>query len=163
MIDLRANFPRGRTVDGTLAAYADGVLIAGPWPCSGRAAGDDARKHANPTRDPRLSYGDHPLGTWEIVSVEEKPATQRDTYGRWFARLRAIDGEAKEAEMAGRAGIGIHSGALDVLDLDGDGRTDDLRRTHGCLRTTDEAMEWIAMAWADGRLRGALVVSGVWV
>lgn len=160
MILLRANFPHGRTRDGTLAAYSDGTLIAGPWPCLGRAAGDEARRHNNPSRDPRLNCGDHPLGEWSVVSVEEKPEALRRTYGRWFARLRAVSGEAIEATIAGRAGIGIHSGALDASDIDGDGDTADLRRTNGCLRTTDEAMTWIAARAAEGvpmRLE-----SGVW-
>lgn len=160
MTELRANFPRGRAQDGTLAAYADGVMIAGPWPCNGRAAGDEARRRGNPSRDPRLAYGDHPLGEWAVVVVEVKPESLRRTYGRWFARLRAVSGEAIEATLAGRAGIGIHSGALDVSDIDGDGDTTDLRRTHGCLRTTDEAMTWIAGAAAAGvPIR---LVSGVW-
>lgn len=161
MLILRANFPKGRTQDGELAAYDDGTLVAGPWPCSGRAANDAAARVNNPSRDPRLTYGDHPLGTWTLTDLVEIPERdqRRHSFGRWFIRLRPLSGEALEAN---RPGIGIHSGDPDHSDLDRDGRTDDLRRTHGCLRTTDEATDWLSVAWHEGSLtKGATYVSEV--
>lgn len=157
---LRANFPAGREVEGTL--YLGGPVL---YPCYGRAARDTAVAAHNPTRDPRRPFGDHPLGIYRVVErreIQPSDAARFRSYGRWFFLLDPIAGEAWEAKRGGRSGIGIHAGALDVTDIDGDGLTSDLRVANGCLRTTQEATDELARLWDAGVIGvGTLVHSGV--
>jgi hypothetical protein len=70
-----------------------------------------------------------------VVSMEldKQPS---HSYGAAFLLLDPQSGDALSAKMLGRTGLGIHGG-----DLAPDGA---LRATEGCLRTTNEAMMFIA-------------------
>lgn len=110
----------------------EGKLLAGPWPCRGKADGDEAAKHNNKERYPTRPFGDHPYGEYIIKNVIKGPVPE-SSFGPMFLLLDPIKGDALTAKILGRTGLGVHGGAPGVgKNL--------LRATDGCLRTTNEAM-----------------------
>lgn len=82
------------------------------------------------------SKGSWPVGVYKIdtlIRVTGEDAESNGKYGRWF--LRAND-------FAPRTGMGIHAGRRTKTDLAG--RHSFNHATMGCIRTTDEAMQYIA-------------------
>lgn len=126
---LRALLPRNRWNSGRLwVETSAGAILAGPWPCRGKADGQIALLHGNPSRDPTKPYGDHPTGTYKVSAlIHNKPPVR--SYGPCFILLDPVGGEALMAEEAQRLGLAIHGG-----DLTAEGT---LRATEGCLRVTN--------------------------
>ena len=134
--------PRDRYLAGTAWVEADpeagGAVLHGPVRARGEADNASAAKANNVQEDPTRSFGDHPYGTYLVTEVVRvPPGGQRRTYRPFFLRLRPVGGEAWQARLNGRDGLGAHGGALHT-----DGR---LRETFGCLRVDDATAE----AWAE--------------
>lgn len=129
---LHSWLPLNRWQSGRIVVeHDDGVVVAGPWACRGKADSQAAAGHHNADRYPTLPYGDHPYGTYIVVAVEpnKQPA---HSYGPCFLLLDPQTGDALKAKQNGRTGLGIHAG-----DPNDDGS---LRATEGCLRTTNTAI-----------------------
>src|SRR5574341_1177802 len=108
----------------------EGRRLFGPVRARGEADNRGAAIQGNPAEDPAQLYGDHPAGLYRVIAIEQK---DHETYGPYFLLLDPLEGEALEAKLHGRAGLGIHGGRLH-----GDGR---LRETYGCLRLDNDAVE----------------------
>lgn len=112
--------------------------------CLGRSAG-----HAsNPTRDPLRFRGDTPVGKYAptFVSHLARPVTG---IGQLWVGLdpdNFYDTQARQAEIAGRRGIGIHGGRGNTV----------LKATHGCVRLLDRDMEDFARF--AGKLRFTVTI-----
>ena len=110
-------------------------MVLGPVPARGKADGQIATDHMNPTRDPKKVDGDHPTGTYRVVHIEaNKPPAH--SYGPFFLLLDPTDGDALIAKTNGRVGLAIHGG-----DPASDGS---LRATEGCLRVSNETATALA-------------------
>ena len=132
---LHSLLPLNRWLQGLLTVEDDlGSVVAGPWPCRGKADSQDAANHGNPERYPTQPFGDHPYGAYQIAAVEPDKQPPR-TFGPCFLLLDPISGDALKAKQNGRVGIGAHGGDLGVVTTYGN-----LRATDGCLRTTNEAI-----------------------
>lgn len=109
-----------------------GELLFGPIRARGEADNQNAAKHDNIIEDPTRVGGDHPAGLYLVTQIVPfTPASP--TYGPAFVRLDPLGGEALEAKLNGRTGIGIHGGDLGV--------NESLRATYGCLRLDNDAVE----------------------
>lgn len=138
---IRARLPMNRRLPGVLTLEDDGTVLLGPYPCRGKADGAVAEFHGNAQRLPWIPYGDHPAGAYRVVLVQRDKPPHR-TYGPFFILLDPVSGDAARAKMNGRTGIAIHGG-----DAVADGS---LRATEGCLRTTNEAVTFLAALVAPG-------------
>lgn len=133
---LHSLLPKDRWQPGRLwVENSAGAIIAGPWPCRGKADGQVALQHGNPSRDPTKPYGDHPTGTYKVSAlVYNKPPVR--SYGPCFILLDPILGDALTAEEAERAGLAIHGG-----DPTPEGT---LRSSLGCLRVSNTTSTLLA-------------------
>ncbi len=116
--------PRDRRRPGSLRLLDSGGTALCAAPCLAKADGDRARAAGNPSRDPRLPWGDAPCGHYPETRIV------------WFAEPTPIGeaaiplplvqatGEAAAARTNGRHGLYIHAGR-------GSGR---LVPTFGCVR-----------------------------
>ena len=131
---IEIDLPHNRVIPGKLSAIDDrGTLIFGPVPCLGKADGQDAALHGNPSRDPTQLFGDTPTGTYSVDELVDHPATETDlhTYGiHPSIVLNPLSGQALVAKEQGRTGLMIHGGAPSA--------TGGLRPTHGCVRLSEE-------------------------
>lgn len=126
---LRAVLPTNRWKTGIIwVENESGGMVAGSWPCRGKADSQAAIQHGNPERVATRPYGDHPTGEYVVSAlVHNKPPFK--SYGPCFILLDPIGGEALTAEHAERKGLAIHGG-----DLTSEGT---LRATSGCLRISN--------------------------
>lgn len=126
---IRITLPRDRWRLGTLQVEdVAGHLVAGPFPCYGKADNAEALAHGNPSRAPTRPYGDHPLGIYRITEFRE----HYKDFGPWFILLEPTAGPALVAARNGRSGLAIHGGPLNA-----EGR---LRPTFGCVRVHDATL-----------------------
>lgn len=124
-----ATLPPSREAEGSLWVIDNSRLIFGPVRCRGEADNSGAQKANNVQEDPATSYGDHPYGVSRVQRVIHDPKP-RDSYGPAFISLAPVSGQAWQARLNGRTGIGIHGGKLGANDI--------LRVTYGCLRMADD-------------------------
>lgn len=113
---------------------ADGIIY-GPVRCRGEADNAAAASHDNIQEDPTRPFGDHPSGLYRIELVVDVPEGDQGTYGPHFLKLEPLEGEALRAGERGRTGIGIHGGRPGPK-----GTSNELRATHGCLRTSNRVI-----------------------
>lgn len=133
---LRALLPRNRWNTGRLwVETSAGAILAGPWPCRGKADGQIALLHGNPSRDPTKPYGDHPTGTYKVSALVHNKQPVR-SYGPCFILLDPVAGDALTAEEAERVGLAIHGG-----DPTPEGT---LRASEGCLRVSNATSTLLA-------------------
>ena len=114
----------------------DGAALFGPVPCLGKADNQDAIQHNNPTRDPKLPFGDTPTGEYSIAELvtHAKGETTRHTYGAFpSVLLDPQSGDALTAKQNGREGLMIHGGAPSS--------SGGLRPTHGCVRLAEDSQK----------------------
>ncbi len=114
-----------RVANGELSIEDETGVVYGPVAIRGKADGQIAKQHGNPTLNPTLPFGNHPGGTYHIVAIE-KDKQPEHSYGPYFFLLDPVDGEALVAKQNGREGLAIHAG--DMTETHG------LRATEGCLR-----------------------------
>lgn len=144
---LLAELPPTREAEGRLTVWDDaGQCLLGPARCRGEADDAEERRHGTADDDPVHAYGDHPYGTYLVVSMVRDPEPPR-SYGPYFFSLLPKEGEALAAWEAGRRGLGIHGGDP--------GPGSSLRATYGCLRvenaTCDELATLLAPDFAARR------------
>lgn len=131
-----SRLPPDREAEGQFwVTNSAGQIIFGPVRCRGEADNSGAKAHANVQEDPERAYGDHPSGLYHIVNVAHNPIPAH-SYGPVFIRLDPRDGEALQAKLNGRTGIGIHGGDLGPGEM--------LRATFGCLRLENDAVQQVA-------------------
>ena len=123
----------------------DGELIGGPWPCYGKADNAKAAAQENPSRDPVLPYGDHPLGRYRVTGFLPGAHGQAKRFGPGCFILEPIEGDAARAKENGRTGLLIHGGSLDSAG--------NLRATFGCLRIPDEIVRHLARVQEISRIK----------
>lgn len=130
---LLVELPPDREAEGRFTIFDDdGAAMLGPVRCRGEADDGEERRHGTKDDDPVHAYGDFPFGMFRIKGIVQDPQPAA-SYGPFFWGLVPVSGQALEAWVNGRRGIGLHSGAL------GPGGT--LRATHGCCRVDDETNE----------------------
>jgi hypothetical protein len=132
---IEVRLPPDRRGIGDLRVYGpNGGLLAGPFPCLGKADNARAMDKGNPTRSRHFPYGDTPTGRYAatrfVIFQHRHPRL-----GNGWIPLEGIDGEAREAAMNGRTGLGIHGGRGDMLPP-----------TYGCLRMRDRDLADLADA-----------------
>lgn len=99
--------------------------------CLGKADNHKALKKGNPDRDPTLPYGDTPTGLYGAVRVVKLPEELQGRLGDYWMQLDPEAGDALQAELRGRTGLGVHGGR-------GNER---LVPTFGCVRLFDRDMQ----------------------
>lgn len=137
---LLITLPKNRAEVGTLEV----INIAGHrvFTCDARGKADNAKAKSenNPDRDPTKPWGDTPTGAWASCRVTRFKG--RTTLGMGWIKLpaaHAVSGDAVQAKINGRTGLGIHAGR-------GNGS---LMATYGCVRVFDR--DWTALeALLDG-------------
>jgi len=144
---LRASLPLNREDEGRFWVLDDeGSAIFGPVRCRGEADNTNALHAENPIEDPTRIGGDFPFGVYLVGECVQDPKPWH-TYGPWFIRLSPVSGEALDAWIAGRRGIGAHGGELGPGSI--------LRATFGCLRldneTTEHVVKYLVAEKAAGR------------
>lgn len=119
--------PKDRLQIGTLSVLEkDAVILAG-IECRGKADNGTAKARGNPERVCTLPYGDTPSGAWHGCEVTRftKPV---DGLGKaWIPLERPWSGDAVNALIHGRTGLGIHGGR----------GNESLAATKGCIRVRD--------------------------
>lgn len=140
--------PADRRRPGTLSLLEGGVLVAGPWECLGRAAGELAAALGNPARDPLRHNGDTPLGEYGDTGVEPHTGPGAGIGARWIP-LRPVAGDALTAALAGREGLAIHAGRPRRAD-------GSLMPTAGCVRM--DPADFAALCAAIGPRRVTVVI-----
>lgn len=129
-VRLYSRLPKNREENGLFWARDDnGLALIPEVRCRGEADNANAAQANNVIEDPTRVGGDHPAGVYHItkaVSFHASDAVHFASYGPWFFLLDPIGGEALQAKINGRTGLGLHGGALGV------GMS--LRATFGCLR-----------------------------
>lgn len=129
---------KDRTQPGRFQVLADAVstVLFGPVACLGKADNHDAALHGNPTRDPKLQFGDTPTGDYRVAArvPHTTGETDQHTYGAFPSLLLdPQSGDALLAKHAGREGLMIHGGAPST--------TGGLRPTHGCIRLSETSQK----------------------
>lgn len=143
-MNILVKLPHDRTQEGQI--FLNGVLLGR---CRGKADGQEAAKHGNPSRDPRRPYGDHPDGVSKVFEVRDCTPEQAHSYGPRKICLMPQDGDAKVREdaEAGWSGLEAHGG-----DPQPDGVG--LRATYGCLRLPNNVAKYLAAECRDALSRG---------
>ncbi len=131
---LIVRLPDDRSFAGLLRLESDeGTLLAGAFEVCGRADDRMAALHGNVRRDPRLPYGDTPLGAYRVARVLESgegTGFLADQFGpNGVVVLEPVAGEAALADANGRFQVLIQGGSR--------GPGDCLRTTNGSLRLSD--------------------------
>lgn len=121
---------------------SEGVLVL-----AGRALGkaDNGRAatEGNPTRQSTLPYGDTPTGDYKPAHVVKIDPPHRRVGKHWIP-ISGKSGDALQALVEGRKGLGIHAGRLDT-----DGR---LVPTYGCVRMSDRDFDQLVLALGDSEV-----------
>lgn len=121
------------------------------------------------------SRGPWPAGVYKmdasrgLIKVGGPQGSGEGSFGPYFLPFTVPDrdGLPDESDLDGNGnpadendgpgvGMGLHSGRLGVRD--GHGNAGYLHVTHGCIRTTDAAMERIARLWYTDRLHSLWVL-----
>ena len=127
---------KDRTRLGKLRFFSDDMELRFECACLGRADNAEARKHGNPTRDPKRPFGDTPVGTYRVLAIRSAGSSPSDvrSYGPHAAiAIEGTSDDAMAARVVGkRTGLLIHGGALSANKT--------LRPTHGCIRVSDPDM-----------------------
>lgn len=128
-----------RKTPGSLALVDSAGKTAFSCRCLARSAG-----HAsNPERDPMKYRGDTPVGRYAPTFVSHLPHPVTGIGQLWIG-LDPDDfhhDQARQAELAGRRGLGIHGGRGNVV----------LKATHGCVRLLDRDMADLAAVAGKSR------------
>lgn len=126
--------PTDRWKPGLMRVFSpDGARLLYDLPCRGKADGEDAAFHDNPTRNPTKEYGDTPAGLYRPASVLSFKPKHR-TFGRHAILLEGRTGDALKAMQNGRTGLAIHGNRGD----------EHLMATYGCIRVFDRDMALLA-------------------
>ena len=135
---LKITLPSNRIHSGffTLVDGCGTLLLAGR--ARGKADNGAAKRHNNPTRDPKLPFGDAPLGEYVRARVV---LTSNQRLGESWIPIMGKSGDALKAVDNGRTGIGIHAGRKDT-----DGK---LVATHGCVRLSERDYEQLVYIVGD--------------
>lgn len=130
---ILVTLPRDRRLAGHLFVVDDAGEVALAVDARGKADNARAAKAGNPSRDPTRPYGDTPSGAYAptrlVVFAPPHPRLGR----AWFP-IEGGGGDALQARLNGRTGLGIHGGR-------GDGA---LVATYGCVRLRDRDMKRVA-------------------
>jgi hypothetical protein len=137
---INVSLPSDRHLTGTLTLVDDSGFACGPTlACLGKADNEMAIQHGNPTRNPLLPFGDTPLGVYNAICLVQHDANNPKLVHEYGTPpsilLDEVSGDCLTAKRSGRAGIMIHTGAL---NQDGS-----MRPTFGCIRLVPEGMEWL--------------------
>lgn len=165
MLSLTIGLPTSRSSCGTLTlAREEGEVLIDGAPVAGLASSKLATKNENENRDPILSYGNAPTGTYRLSGTYASgdgtrlPARQYGPHG--VIALTPVSGQGLLAAGAGRGELLIHGGPL--------GPNDTLRSTAGSLRLANADMltlrsfigfgsELSCLCFIDDELPGAAV------
>lgn len=134
MLRVRIELPGNRYQPGALRVLQGARTVAGPWACLGRAANELAALAGNPHRDPIMHDGDTPTGLYGRTMV--LPTSGREGLGLRWIPLIPVAGQALDASLKGRTGLGIHAGRGD----------EKLVPTAGCVRMLDRDFATLAAA-----------------
>jgi len=130
--------PKDRIGEGTITW--DGASDS--YPCRGKADNQNAADHGNPTRDPKVAWGDHPDGVYDVPRVMTCTPDLAHSFGPYKLALYAVSGDGKtrqDSEGANWDGLEAHGG-----DPQPDGVH--LRATYGCLRVHNSTIIMLAAA-----------------
>ncbi len=137
MLSLTIGLPTSRSRCGTLTlAREEGEVLIDGVPVAGLASSILAAKNGNEIRDPILSYGNVPTGTYRLTGTYASgdgtrlPARHYGPHG--IIALTPVSGQGLLAAGAGRGELLIHGGPL--------GPNDTLRSTAGALRLANADM-----------------------
>lgn len=132
VIDSRTD----RTPAGTIHLEGnDSQLLAGPFPALCKADIITATNEGNPTCDPKLPFGDTPLGSYELLRIIDVSISHLDDYGPIALELTPLSGDALEARNNGRLSILIHSGLPNINGC--------LKPTNGSVRVFESDLQLI--------------------
>lgn len=154
-LTIRVRLPADRTRTGTLTLVnpRTGLVLYGPVPVLGRAAGNAASANGNPSRNSLQPYGDTPTGTYDLARiVGNGNGTSRPVavYGQSGSIvLEPTGGDALTAKRNGRVGLLIHAGRHAFSSVV-DARA--LKPTNGCIRMLDFDMASLIKAIKDNSL-----------
>lgn len=131
-----------------------GAKLLGPLQCLGIADRAQATERGNPERNPKLPFGNTPLGVYQCWIGQAQPTRHNlHAYGPHpFISLDPIGGVALTAKKNGRFGLLIHGGASGTRAWHGIWRIQIpegvwyLRPTFGCVRLSDPDMERLQAA-----------------
>lgn len=134
---IEVGLPTDRTLPGNIRLVDDnGNVLAGPFLAYGKADGQTATNHGNPTRNPTQPFGDTPLGAYTVGGIRPSgPGTPYNStsYGnQGVVAMTPTGGQAATAAANGRTGLLIHGGDL--------GPNGGLRPTNGCVRVSNRTM-----------------------
>jgi len=145
---ITITLPKDRKKPGTLVLRDDRGQTMFSCHCLGRSAG-----HAsNPSRDPLKYRGDTPTGRYATTFVTHLPHPVTGIGLLWITLDpdNFYDGsQARQAELKGRRGLGIHGGRGNII----------LKPTHGCVRLLDRDMADLASV--AGKLRFTVEIKEV--
>ena len=120
MYKLIVTLPVNRDFEGVLRLEdQNGHLVAGPFAVCGRADREAAGRHANPSCNALLPFGDTPLGRYRMAGIlptgrrTNLPAERFGPYG--VVVLKPAAGEAALADANGRFCIVISGRKLAEL------------------------------------------------
>lgn len=133
---ILVRLPVDRRQAGTLTVLEDDRVLLAGMPCRGKADNGTAKARGNPERLPTMPFGDTPTGVWHGCKVTPFAKPVAGLGGAWIALDRPWSGDAVQAQINGRSGLGIHGGR-------GNG---DLVATQGCVRVRDDDFARIADA-----------------
>lgn len=137
--------PVDRRQVGHLSVLDDDRVVLAGIPARGKADNGTAKARGNPERLPAMPFGDTPAGVWHGCRVVKFAAPVAGLGAAWIALDKPWSGDAVQAQINGRSGLGIHGGR-------GNG---DLVATQGCVRVRDDDFARIADAvggdefWVD--------------
>lgn len=137
--------PPDRRQAGHLTVIEDDKVVLAGIPARGKADTGTAKARGNPSRCTTMPFGDTPSGVWHACRVTKLPKPAPGLGAAWIALERPWSGDAVQAQINGRSGLGIHGGR-------GNG---DLIATQGCVRVRDDDFARIADAmgqdefWVD--------------
>lgn len=104
----------------------------------------------------RTSKGSWPAGVYDVDTIvevdDEFDGASNGAYGRWFIRFKDFTEEGGTK----RTGMGIHAGRKGKTDLAG--RDGVNYATQGCIRTTEDALDFLTSQWKDNPLMKLWVV-----
>lgn len=125
---LTIRLPTDRALLGTaLLAGDDGAVLLSGMDARGKADSSIAELHKNPTRDPKMPYGDSPYGIWHGCKVVKIAPPKNGVGDAWIPLDRPFSGDAVQAHINGRKGLGVHAGRGNHA----------LVSTKGCVRMRD--------------------------
>lgn len=137
---LAVYLPADRTMQGSAALLdaAGGVVLSG-MDARGKADSSIAEFHENPKRDPLMPYGDTPYGVWHGCKVQKIAPPKNGVGDAWIPLDKPFSGDAVQAKIAGRTGLGIHAGRGNHA----------LVATKGCVRMRESDFKALCGALGD--------------